>query len=113
MKVTQHFLGKRPMGRLLRISLLLLPLAAAFWSSAAEAVVYCREVGVPAGCVVRPNVPHRAVPGVGAPGVAVAPGVGAPGIGVAPGVGVGAPGVGVTRGAPTNRGGPVNRAGRR
>ncbi len=65
--------------------------------------------------------------GVGAPGVGVrdpginqpgaagnvgAVGVGAPGVGVgvAPRVGVGAPGVGVE---PANRGGPVNRAGRR
>jgi hypothetical protein len=50
--------------------------------------------------------------GVGAPGVGVRPGVGvgARGVGVAPGVGVGAPGVGVE---PGNRGGPVDRAGRR
>ena len=50
--------------------------------------------------------------GVGAPGVGVRPGVGvgAPGVGVAPGLGVGAPGVGVE---PANRGGPVDRAGRR
>lgn len=63
--------------------------------------------------------------GVGAPGVGVwdpginqpgaagnvgAAGVGAPGVGVAPRVGVGARGVGVE---PANRGGPVNRAGRR
>ena len=66
----------------------------------AHAVVYCKTVGVPKGCVARP----------GAAGVGVAPGVGAgaPGVGVAPGAGVGAPGVGV---APANRGGPVNRAG--
>ena len=38
------------------------------------------------------------------------PGIGAPGVGVMPGVGVGAPGVGA---APANRGGPVNRVGRR
>jgi len=38
------------------------------------------------------------------------PGVGAPGVGVTPGVGAGAPGVGVE---PANRGGPVNRVGRR
>ena len=37
-------------------------------------------------------------------------GIGAPGVGVMPGVGVGAPGVGA---APMNRGGPVNRVGRR
>lgn len=75
----------------------------------ASAEVYCKTVGVPKGCVMRP--------GVGAPGVGVVPGAGAgaPGVGVAPGAGVGAPGVGVAPGAGTdvNRGGPVNRAGRR
>ena len=98
----------------------------------ASAVVYCKTVGVPKGCVARP------VGAVGAPGV----GVGAPGVGVVdpginqPGaagnvgvpraaVGVGAPGVGVVDpginqpgaagnvGVPGNRGGPVNRVGRR
>ena len=86
----------------------------------AGAEVYCTGPGVPAGCVVRPDV--------GAPGPGVrpragvgAPGVGAPGVGVAPGVGAGAPGVGVAPGAGVgpdndagvNRGGPVNRPGRR
>ena len=72
----------------------------------AEAVVYCNGPGVPVGCVARPVAPvARATPGVGAPGVGVAPGVGAPG--------VGAPGPGVRPGTPANRGGPVNRAGRR
>lgn len=83
-------------------------------ASPASAEVYCTSVGVPKGCVVRPGV---ATPGVGARGVGVAPGVGvgAPGVGVAPGAGVGAPGVGVApgAGADVNRGGPVNRAGRR
>jgi hypothetical protein len=37
-------------------------------------------------------------------------GAGAPGVGVTPGVGAGAPGVGA---APGNKGGPVNRVGRR
>ena len=55
--------------------------------SAQAAVVYCKTVGVPKGCVARPA-------GVGS-------------------VGVGAPGVGVRPGTPTNRGGPVDRAGRR
>jgi hypothetical protein len=55
----------------------------------ANAVVYCKTVGVPKGCVARP----------------VGVGVGS--------VGVGAPGVGVRPGTPTNRGGPVDRAGRR
>jgi hypothetical protein len=52
-----------------------------------RAVVYCRYTGVPAGCVAKPGVVLAAAPGVGAPGV---------------GVGVG-----------VNRGGPVNRVGRR
>ena len=81
----------------------------------ADAQVYCTGPGVPVGCVVRPDV--------GAPGVGVRPGVGvgAPGVGVAPGAGAGAPGVGVAPGAGVgpdndvgvNRGGPVNRPGRR
>ena len=71
----------------------------------AGAVVYCQYIGVPAGCVARAGVVLRAAPGVG---------VGAPGVGVRPGVGVGAPGVGVgVNNTPTNRGGPVDRAGRR
>jgi hypothetical protein len=60
--------------------------------SAQAAVVYCKTVGVPKGCVVRPT------------GVAVV---------ATPVVGVGAPGVGVRPGTPMNRGGPVNRVGRR
>lgn len=87
-----------------------LGLVAATAPAAAE--VYCTGPGVPAGCVVRPDV--------GAPGPGVRPraGVGAPGVGVAPGVGAGAPGIGVAPGAGPdnevgNRGGPVNRAGRR
>ena len=65
--------------------------------SAQAAVVYCKTVGVPKGCVARPTpVAVVATPVVG---------VGA--------VGVGAPGVGVRAGTPMNRGGPVNRVGRR
>lgn len=91
-------------------------------TSPARAEVYCTGPGIPVGCVVRPAVvvrPGVGTPGVGAPGVGVAPGVGAPGVGVAPGVGAGAPGAGLTRGpgvgvdGDVNRGGPVNRAGRR
>jgi hypothetical protein len=67
--------------------------------SAQAAVVYCKTVGVPKGCVVRPTPVAAAV--VATPVV----GVGA--------VGVGAPGVGVRPGTPMNRGGPVNRVGRR
>jgi hypothetical protein len=104
---------------LLRMGLALAGLLAIAQSANAE--VYCKTVGVPKGCVVRPGTP-----GVGAPGVGVAPGVGAgaPGVGVAPGVGAGAPGVGVAPGPGTaagpdgpgvgpNRGGPVNRHGLR
>ncbi len=55
---------------------LLTPIGLAAFAAPAEAVVYCRYVGVPAGCVARPGVALRAAPGVGAPGVGVAPGVG-------------------------------------
>jgi hypothetical protein len=65
-------------------------------TSPAQAVVYCKTVGVPRGCVVRPT---GAV--VVAPAAAVV--VATPG--------VGAPGVGVRAGTPMNRGGPVNRVG--
>ena len=61
----------------------------------ANAVVYCTYVGYPAGCIVRAGVVLRPRP------VARAT------------VGVGAPGVGVRPGTPGNRGGPVDRAGRR
>ena len=66
----------------------------------ANAVVYCKTVGVPKGCVVRPVAPAaRAVVYCTRPGYPV---------GCAPGVG--APGVGVVR-SPANLGGPVNRVG--
>jgi len=64
----------------------------------AQAVVYCKTVGVPKGCVVRPDAV------VVAPGAPVAAAVVAT-------PGVGAPGVGVRAGTPMNRGGPVNRVG--
>lgn len=57
----------------------------------ANAVVYCDYIGVPKGCVARPGVVYRP-----APVVRAVPGVGAPGVNT-----------------PTNRGGPVNRVGRR
>jgi hypothetical protein len=59
----------------------------------ANAIVYCKTVGVPKGCVARPVAPvaRRAV---------MTPGVGAAGVGVRPGT-------------PMNRGGPINRVGRR
>ena len=71
-------------------------------SSAHAAVVYCKTAGVPQGCVVRPTP-------VAAAAVAT-PAVGVARVGVA---GVGARGVGVRPGTPMNRGGPVNRVGRR
>ena len=67
-------------------------LTVAFTTTPTHAVVFCKTVGVPQGCVVRPVAPvARAV---------VTPGVGARG-------------GGVRRGTPMNRGGPVNRIGRR
>ena len=62
----------------------------------ALAVVYCQYIDYPANCVVRPGVRLVARPAVRAATV-----------------GVGAPGVGVRAGTPANRGGPVDRAGRR
>lgn len=70
--------------------------------SAEAAVVYCKTVGVPKGCVVRPTAAVVVAP---AAAVVATPGVA--------GVGVGAPGVGVRAGEPMNRGGPVDRVGRR
>lgn len=57
----------------------------------ASAVVYCQYVSYPVGCVARPGVVLRPRP--------VARAVVTPGVGV--------------RGTPMNRGGPVNRVGRR
>ena len=95
---------------------------AASAAPAAMAEVYCGDAGATVNCVVRPVAqPWRpgvgSSVGVGAPGVGVAPGAGvgvghgAAGVGVTPGVGVGAEGAG--RGGEMNRGGPVDRAGRR
>jgi hypothetical protein len=61
----------------------------------ASAAVYCQYVSYPVGCIVRPGIVLRPWP------VARV------------GVGVGARRVGVRRGTPMNRGGPVNRIGRR
>ena len=63
---------------------------------AEAAVVYCKTVGVPKGCVARPTAAVVATPAAAA--VVATPGVGAPG-------------VGVRAGTPMNRGGPVNRVG--
>ena len=90
------------MNRLFVTSVLAIGLGCA--AAPASAVIYCKTVGVPKGCVARPV----AAPGVGAPGV------GAPGVGVRdPGINqpgaagnVGAAGVGAT-----NRNGGANRVG--
>ena len=85
------------MNRLFVISALALGLG--FAAMPASAVVYCKTVGVPKGCVARPV----AAPGVGAPGVGVRdPGINQPG---AAG-NVGAAGV-----SATNRNGGADRAG--
>ena len=63
----------------------------------AKSVVYCQYVAYPVGCVARPGVVLVARP--------VARAVVTPGVGAA--------GVGVRAGTPMNRGGPVNRVGRR
>ena len=77
-------------------------LSLAFAVPPAGAVVYCKAVGVPQGGVARPV----ASPDVGAPGVGVVdPGINQPG--AAGNVGAGAVG------GPANRGGPVDRVGRR
>jgi hypothetical protein len=68
-------------------------------TSPAQAVVYCKTVGVPKGCVVRPTAAVVVAPGAPVAAAAVAT------------PGVGAPGVGVRAGTPMNRGGPVNRVG--
>ena len=64
-------------------------------AGSAHAVVYCKTVGVPKGCVARPTAAVVVAP---AAAVVATPGVGAPGVGVRPGT-------------PMNRGGPVNRVG--
>jgi hypothetical protein len=91
----------------------------------AEAVVYCKSVGVPKGCVARPvadvGAPGVGVrdPGINQPGAAgnvAVPGargdVGAPGVGVRD-PGINQPGAAGNVGVPGNRGGPVNRVGPR
>lgn len=80
-------------------------------ASPAEAVVYCKTVGVPKGCVVRP-APVVVRP---APVVVGAPVVAAPAARAAvarPYRRVGTRARVVRPGTPGNRGGPVNRVGR-
>ena len=84
----------------MRFAIALSVLAAGFVGGSTEdarAVVYCQYINYPVGCVVRPGVVLRPRPVARA---VVTPGVGAPGVGVRPGT-------------PMNRGGPVNRLGRR
>lgn len=81
-------------------ALLWFGLVAGFVTAGAErahAIVYCQYVAYPVGCVARPGVVLRTRPVARA---VVTPGVGAAGVGVRPGT-------------PMNRGGPVNRVGRR
>ena len=83
---------------------------------AEAAVVYCKTAGVPQGCVVRPTVPVAVVatPVVGVTAVrATSVRVNRVRVANVGRVGVGARGVGVRPGTPLNRGGPVNRVGRR
>lgn len=79
------------------LSALLLTGFVAASTEQSSAAIYCQYVAYPAGCVVRPGVVLRPRP--------VARAVVTPG--------VGAPGVGVRAGTPMNRGGPVDRVGRR
>jgi hypothetical protein len=79
------------------LSTLLVTAFVAASSEPASAVVYCQYIEYPVGCVVKPGVVLVARPVARA---VVTPGVGAPGVGVLPGT-------------PMNRGGPVNRVGRR
>lgn len=76
---------------------------AAVTGGPAEAVVYCKTVGVPKGCVARPAPVVVAPP---PPAVVVTP---APVV-VTPAPVVVTPG---PAGSAVNRGGPVNRVGRR
>ena len=70
-----------------------LALGLGFAAMPASAVVYCKTVGVPKGCVARPAA------------AVAAPGVGAPGVGVAPAAVV------VPGASATNQNGGVNRVG--
>jgi hypothetical protein len=80
------------------LAVLALGIAAAI-PEPANAVVYCQYIDYPPSCVARPGVRLVARPATVGVGAAA--------------VGAGARGVGVRPGTPTNRGGPVNRVGRR
>ena len=79
------------MKALIALSALLIAGSLAASTQPASAVVYCQYISYPAGCVVRPGVRLVARP--------VARAVVTPGVGRV--------------GTPMNRGGPVNRVGRR
>ena len=81
-----------------------------FTAAVANAAVYCKEAGVPKGCVVRPVsvAPAAVVRPVPEP----ARYGGAPGAGALPGAGYGTAGRPAGYG-PANLNGGVNRAGRR
>src|SRR5712691_11438283 len=96
-KACPNYLEETKMKLSIALSALLITGFVAASTEEAGAVVYCQYVAYPAGCVVRPGVVLRPRP--------VARAVVTPG--------VGAVGVGVRRGTPMNRGGPVNRVGRR
>ena len=100
---------------MIRLTTTIAVVALSFLASPASAVVYCKDVGVPKGCVERAPAGAEAAraravtPHVGVEEPRV--GVETPKVGVDEHrVGVGAPGSGVEAG---NRGGPVDRAGRR
>jgi hypothetical protein len=99
-RIAEHASRKRrkPNMKIISTAMGMLSAAAVLASAGpANAVVYCKYVGVPKGCVAKAGVVLRPAP--------VAAAVATPG--------VGAPGVGVRPGTPLNRGGPVNRVGRR
>jgi hypothetical protein len=84
----------------MKLAIALSVLAVGFLASSTEkagAVIYCQYINYPIGCIVRPGFVLRPRPVARA---VMTPGVGAAGVGVRPGT-------------PMNRGGPVNRAGRR
>ena len=97
MKRTTRGLERRQMKLSIALSTLLITGFMAASTEPASAVVYCQYVEYPVGCIARPGVVLRPRPVARA---VVTPGVGAPGVGVRPGT-------------PMNRGGPVNRVGRR
>ncbi len=97
MRRTTKSLKGRQMKFSIALSAVLISGFLAAGTEQASAVVYCQYVAYPVGCVARPGVVLRPRPVARA---VVTPGLGASGVGVRPGT-------------PMNRGGPVNRVGRR